>query len=97
MEGGPCDDWESIEGDYDSDESIRTSLEGCKFDSEVAIVVGALLACLEGCQLFIRVTTAIVCKEKIPNVAVLKVGQAEVSTTIWRCDSCTEVPNTLSG
>lgn len=82
-----------LERASDREENIRTSLEGYKFDSELAAVVGTQMACLEGCQFSIRVSNAILRKEKFVRVAILKVRRAAVNGTIWGCDAFTEVPN----
>lgn len=60
---------------------------GYKFDGEVVAVVDAQVACTEGCQFFTSGSNGIVCKEKIPKIAILKVRWAAVNTVIWRCDA----------
>lgn len=64
--GDPRDEWDSREGDYDSDENIRTALEGYEFYGEVAEVVDMNMACMGGCQSSISESNVILCKDKIP-------------------------------
>lgn len=52
---------------------------------------------MEVCQLFISGLNAILYKEKIPNIARLKVRWAAANTVMWRCGAFTDVPRSSLG
>lgn len=92
-EGDLHDAWSWTYGNNgcDSDDCINTALAGYQFDSEVAVVVDAQVATKEGFELFIRGSSAMLCKHAIPKVAILKIRRTMVNTMIWRCGELTKV------
>lgn len=74
-QGGLRDAWVWSHGNtgHDSDDYVGTPLEGHHFDSGAVVVIDAQVAIVEGCEFFISGTSAILCKQSIPKVVILKI------------------------
>lgn len=77
--------WSSGTDGYESDDYVKTPLEGHHFDSEVAVVVDVQVAIMEGCEFVISGSSAIIRKQAIPKIRIFKIRRATMSTVIWRC------------
>lgn len=76
---------------YDSYDYVKTTLGGYRFDSEVAVVVDTMVAIMGACEFYMSESTAILCKQPIPKVAITKLRWSTMNTVIWRCGEVTKV------
>lgn len=79
----------NVEADnIDNDNPAR--LEAYKFDREVMVAIDTHVAEMRGRKLFMTDSVTAICREPVPNAAIIKIRRSEVSTTIRRNDESIE-------